>query len=617
MNNKLRDNKGITLVVLTITVIVLLIITNIVIYNVKDNLGIEKLKDMQDDIEILNDKVAEYYAKYGTIPAKNEYANIDNIRNAGVISEKVDTGKFYIIDLSAIENLTLTYGKDYKKITSEISDEEIQKLKDIYIINEASHNIFYVKGITLDEETFYTNYTKEEVDTKEIDLRYVENVKIPDGYTYVEGTKESGIIIKSINEDKQYKWIPINQKINAIPDGIQVDDAEYFIKSVNLYSGYYKSMQENDNTVIYILLEEKWSETYDVTAQYKDKNGDIAYIPNGFKVSQTMGKNIINQGLVIQDEQQNSYVWIQVPKSIYSDTKYVENNNGNSVTSDTDYVGIYNVLSAYTSDYRDENYKDKWYAIDNDGTYITEDTENLTDTQKKLTSGCGLSYDAYTNLKNEMLKSIYNNGGFWISQYEVGSDKYVSSNDYGARTAISKENAYPYNYITCPKAQELATNINSGDKTSSLLFGIQWDLTLKFIDSNGDKTKSQIESDSSDWGNYLDSNFYINKGKFLNYNSEERLWTEVIDKYEKKNNVKVLLTTGIAERNNALNIYDLAGNVWEWTLEKANDDLYPCTVRGGNFCDLGNTYGPSSYHSNDNCNSTYVNYSIGFRIAIY
>lgn len=137
-----NNQKGVSLVTLTITVIVILILTGIVLYNVKDNLGVQKLKSMQADIENLRDKIESYYIEYGNIPAKIEYTNITNIKDDGVISNEVDTGKFYIIDLSAIDNLTLTYGKDYDKIESE---QQVDNLEDIYIINEDSHNIFMLK----------------------------------------------------------------------------------------------------------------------------------------------------------------------------------------------------------------------------------------------------------------------------------------------------------------------------------------------------------------------------------------------------------------------------------------------------------------------------------------
>ena len=56
-----NNQKGVSLVTLTITVIVILILTGIVLYNVKDNLGVQKLKSMQADIENLRDKIESYY----------------------------------------------------------------------------------------------------------------------------------------------------------------------------------------------------------------------------------------------------------------------------------------------------------------------------------------------------------------------------------------------------------------------------------------------------------------------------------------------------------------------------------------------------------------------------
>ena len=60
MKNFFKSQRGINLITLSVTVIVILILTNIVLYNVKDNLGIQKLKNMQADIENLRDKVSAY-----------------------------------------------------------------------------------------------------------------------------------------------------------------------------------------------------------------------------------------------------------------------------------------------------------------------------------------------------------------------------------------------------------------------------------------------------------------------------------------------------------------------------------------------------------------------------
>ena len=79
----------------------------------------------------------------------------------------------------------------------------------------------------------------------------------------------------------------------------------------------------------------------------------------------------------------------------------------------------------------------------------------------------------------------------------------------------------------------------------------------------------------------------------------------------------MLLTTGATERNSKMNIYDLAGNVWEWTLEKitgTDDYPYPCTVRGG-FCNYDGSGTPASSRDDVSTSSSY--YNVGFRSALY
>ena len=44
----------------------------------------------------------------------------------------------------------------------------------------------------------------------------------------------------------------------------------------------------------------------------------------------------------------------------------------------------------------------------------------------------------------------------------------------------------------------------------------------------------------------------------------------VDDKYSKMKDTAILLTTGATERNCSKNIYDVAGNCWEWTTESVS-----------------------------------------------
>lgn len=579
MNNKLKNSKGITLISLMVTIIALLIVSNITIYSVKDSLGIGRLKDMQNDIENLNDKISAYYNQYGTLPIINEeYTNITEIKDAGLISETVDKGKFYIIDLSALENLTLTYGKDFKNVNN-TSDKNT--LKDIYIINETSHNIFYVKGIKLDDKMFYTNYMEDQVDKEAVDIKYVDNIKIPEGYTYIGKTDQNEIQIKD-NQENIYTWTNVNEIITSVPTGIIVNakETEAFINSVNAYKGYYKK----DSSVVYIPLDEKWTTKVDEEFKYKDKTGKTVIIPKGFCVSQVKGEDEISKGLVIKNnETDDRYVWVEVPKTIYD-----------TAQSEKDYENIEKDMQEYASEYRDGSSIDNWY------------------------NGCGISNSTeYVNLKNKMLESVYEKGGFWISQYEIGVDTIATSTGT-SRTPRSKADMYPYTYVTCAQAQQLSTNMKSNDLTSSLLFGIQWDLTLKFIEENNGKTKSLIKEDSTTWGNYQNATFTIYKGSYSV--DDGKNYTAVSQKYTKTNVISdttdsnVLITTGATIRNCALNIYDLAGNVFEFTLEQTTDGSNPCTIRGGYSGISGSVFSAYSRQSKDRSGS-YEN--CGFRTTLY
>lgn len=583
MKNIMGQNKGITMISVTIIVIVILILTGVLIYDARDSLKVTKLQSMQSDIQNLRDKISNYYAQYGQIPARIKYTNTDNIgkiMTTGVISPKIDTGDFYIIELSSLENLTLNYGEDYKNITNATTESEASQYEDIYIINETSQNIFYVEGIQVDGEWFYTDYTSEDVDTVAVDLRYFDGIKIPDGYIYNSGTSKEDLSIKNESDTtKIYNWIIIDEEITEIPADVQIEESEQasFIESANLFNGYYKS--NTDNTAIYIEDEEKWSPTYDGDGTYTDKNGDTAYIPKGFQVSEKKGETLIDEGLVIRNPSTDDrYIWIEVPKKIYT-----------TATSEEDYTNIEKDIQIYTAKYKEgyEEYSDTWY------------------------DECGISSEEeYNNLKNEMLSSVYKNGGFYISQYEIGASSYVTANDDGARTPVSKEGMYPYNWVTVSKAQELATKMDTGEKTSSLMFGVQYDLVLKYLETHG-VSSMELTSNSTNWGNLYNAIFDITKGEYSTNKGEK--YTEVNGIYP-KTATDVLLTTGATKRNSKMNIYDLAGNISEWTLEKSNNNEYPCTFRGGNYITNGIDY-PTSYRNGRSITTDYND--VGFRVTLW
>lgn len=625
MKYNIKKEKGVTMVALVITVLILLILTNMLIYNAQDNIYIKKLTDLYNDISILREKVSAYYNEYGKIPVEIKYEKkyIDTSGLSSVLSTQNDTGDFYVIDLEAMQGITLNYGKDYEKVKND--KENVNNYTDLYIINENSHNIFYVKGIKIKEnnttKTYYTDYT--EPDQTAIDLRYIDGILIPDGYYYIGKTTDSSgneSIVISNTQGEQYTWTKQISDLEKIPDSVTLESnqKEYqFIESVNTYKGYFKN---SEGKVQYIVIdEESWSEAYTKDTEYKDKKGDKVTIPKGFRVSMSPTMNMVEKGLVVKDSNDNEWVWIVVPESIFITTE-----------NDTDYDNIKSDLIEYAKDYREGKsgqgryWTDEWYAIDGD-TLVTESTEGLTDTQKKLSNGCGLTYNEYQTAYQKMLSSVYINGGFWISRYEIG-DETATNNNYEVRTAnsgtagkaVSKSNQVPYNYVTCSQAQSLASNMSTDiNKTSSLLFGIQWDLVCKFLQEKGNLSIAEIKGGdsvgSTNWGNYNNSSIMLNRGKYnASPDSLDSQWLDVTPGIK---NGRMLLTTGASENAKKMNIYDFAGNEWEWTLEHATSNASrPCSNVGGTYYGDGYEY-PASVRDNDANTDIYV--TLGFRSTIY
>ena len=223
-----------------------------------------------------------------------------------------------------------------------------------------------------------------------------------------------------------------------------------------------------------------------------------------------------------------------------------------------------------------------------------------------------------------MLRSIYKYGGFWIGRYEVGIEN--TYRNYGddtqsehsiTETPVIKANAYPYNYVRCSQAQTLSQQLSTGGKTSSLMFGIQWDLICKFLETKGGLTQEEIKGGdgvgSTNWGNYSNSTITLIRGKyFSSHSSSTSQWLDITPGAK---NSTMLLTTGTSDDTNKMNIYDFAGNVYEWTLETHPSTTdYPCISRGGVYGYNGSDY-PASIRSSNSTTGSGAYF--GFRASLY
>ena len=155
------------------------------------------------------------------------------------------------------------------------------------------------------------------------------------------------------------------------------------------------------------------------------------------------------------EENGNEYVWIEVPKSITQTANTKEE--------------LYNVLNEYSIDY-----KDTWdWGMDNSDIWY---------------EGCGMTEEEYNDNYMKMLNSIKENGGFYIGRYEMGSIESRTESSDITQSGVKKD-MYPYNWVTMEEAQNICETYSLGDRTSSLMYDIQYNLACKFLEVKSDYAK--------------------------------------------------------------------------------------------------------------------------------
>ena len=188
----------------------------------------------------------------------------------------------------------------------------------------------------------------------------------------------------------------------------------------------------------------------------------------------------------------------------------------------------------------------------------------------------GYRYPNEVEEYNSMKQSVEINKGFYVARYEAGKEKIE-----GVDTVVSKKNAKVWNSIpwgnsmtdigstgAVAKAQGMYTDKSKYDVTSTLIYGVQWDAIMAWIDP-AYKTSSCADDsfvkNSEGKGNYSDSDSTNNPAK-----------------------------CGSSDNYRVNNIYDLAGNVFEWTMEAYSTNIR--VTRGGGYNYSGSN-GPASDRS--------------------
>ena len=328
----------------------------------------------------------------------------------------------------------------------------------------------------------------------------------------------------------------------------------------------------------------------------EDASGDKVPVPNGYVGSSVAGENEIDTGYVIYEGEEavtdsnvadaqknrNQYVWVPVPDI---SKFYGTDANGKK------WGKIYTFSSSTSSGYDEITGTQPYNWSESNGVMTISSKTNYREPDvvakysstgydmdsrlKTLGIGAKTTHEFLNQLEkefNNMVASVEKYGGFYIGRYETGNINQDTPVIQKGNTNISSQTWYNM-YKRCKNIKGANTNVETG-----MIWGNQWDRTLMWLIETGSKTKEQIADDSTSWGNYYNATFeYVNSSGSTATKNEGS---------------STRIPTGSAEYTKANNIYDLAGNVRDWTMEAYSTNYRVC--RGGHYSNNGDNY-PADY----------------------
>ena len=502
---KTKEIKGITLITLAITIVVLIILAGVSINAVMGDDGIIKKAHNSANLtkeaevkEAINRTILEFYLT-------NDYETLEDFLKAKVTEGKIDS-------VTKNADGTLTVKKGEYSVTVENKTNSSGGSSS----GGSTGGETQTPEITIGEAKVVANSDGTGSAITDVASVYLGNTlyitfshSITGGTTTVDKT-----IPYAVTKNGTYTFT-VTGTVNG----------KSYTKNVSVTVNQFKTAKD------YVAA--------NVEVTYPD--GKV-WVPEGFRIS-TDAAETVQDGVVIEDKDLNQFVWVPV---------------------------------ATLSDYKRTAYSSQ---------VATEETDTETNSTKIYQgSGSNTQYYYTEALPEDEKTSVERYKGFYIGRYEAGDKENTeaktlrSSNDV-TKTVTIKANQAPYNYVTRTQAVSLAEGFatKQGYKAKTkLVSSYAWDTTIAFLQ----KVNSDYGS-SSEEGNYYNTTFS---------------YTDITGaRQTKEKSSPVLVPTG--QTTPVCNIYDMGGNVFEWSNERYSPGPEPYCLRGGEYKFASSTGSPAGFRT--------------------
>lgn len=653
----MKDSNGVTLISLIGTIVIIMFLIGLAITTSMKSFDKMRLESFKSELEEIQRKVDEISTDYNVAIKTNS----DLTYTMYFKERHSETAPRLLLEFEEDEKISVLI-KQY-----ELKDLYKNELKDkestFYFDKNDIKKYLGLKGL---DEPVIIDFTTRIVYS-------VEGCKDPDDKKITYHTLAECAGENKVYSSKDKASLSTSENIVVTYDERQIEDTKLFSvtltlnrredisgKNFNIKKAYYSKAADDE-----------WIEVDSLTdCKYSNNTVDFILYEEGsyiFKVEDTSGKVTITNPLIIDlnFELKNTAAAGEKVKTPFKweneITRNISTSTGNVVEAVDKISTVYAVSDGIGNTIPvPEGF---WYVggnLDN-GVIISDNEEDkydgITDktTWKYTTKLKGNQFVWIPCSKEEYVKTAWGKqnanwdttiphseiaqvekyGGFYVARYEAGLadtiEEYTTAQKHTGTSGIynvdgipqSRAGQIPWMFIDWNHSKQNAESMYNNDYVNSgLITGTQWDVILnKFIEKAGLETADL--TNSSKWGNYRNTSISYRGRKSTAYYSSSAWYSPAFGEVMEgkttaySGNNGDLLTTGASPDTERYHVFDMAGNLWEWTEELstyATSNQYRI-YRGGGYIEVVATY--SANYRGGSALVTYAGLHFGFRTVLY